>query len=259
MSARGPSSAEKIFFLDLRLSGFGGQSGGDGDGDQLFGEAAGGLGGEGLLVAAESEFVLVLAGDVVMAGDALGGEPHGEERGGVVLGEPGIGCGLESAEGQKAHGLDAAGHDDTVAAGADAQIGLDDGFEAGGAEAVDGDAGNFDGQLGAQGGKAGDVPALFALGLGAAEDDVVDLGFLEAGDAVERSVDGEGREVVGAGGGEGAFGGAANGSANGADNDGFLHGFSLDDARHARRTIRRAYRAWSMRSASRNGRRCGGR
>ena len=63
------------------------------------------------------------------------------------------------------------------AAGADAQIGLGDGFKAGSAEAVDGDAGDFDRKPGAQSGKAGDVPALLAFGLRAAEDDVVDRRF----------------------------------------------------------------------------------
>ncbi len=66
-------------------------------------------------------------------------------------------------------------------AGADALIGDRDGFEARGAEAIDGGAGNFDGKAGAQSGHAGDVEALLALGLGAAEDDVVDVGFVEAG------------------------------------------------------------------------------
>ena len=112
-----------------------------------------------------------------MAGDALGGKAHGEQRGGIVLGEPGIGAGLEAAKGKQAHGFDAAGDHDAVAAGADAEIGLGDGFEAGGAEAVDGDAGDLDGKPGAQGGQAGDVPALLALRLGAAEDHVVDFGF----------------------------------------------------------------------------------
>jgi len=87
-----------------------------------------------------------------------------------VLGEPGIGAGFEAAKGQQAHGLDSAGHHHSVAAGADAVIGQDNGFEPGGAEAVDGDARNFDRQLCAQSGKASDIPALFALRLGAAED-----------------------------------------------------------------------------------------
>ncbi len=66
-------------------------------------------------------------------------------------------------------------------AGANALIGHGDGLKAGGAEAVDGGAGNFDGKTGAQCGHARDVPALFALRLSATENDVLDLGFIEAG------------------------------------------------------------------------------
>ena len=98
-----------------------------------------------------------------------------------------MGLGLIAAKGEQAHGFDAAGDDDAVAAGADAQIGHGDGFKAGGAEAVDGDAGNFDGKAGAQSGQAGDVPALLALWLGAAEDDVVDFGFVERRNPVQSS------------------------------------------------------------------------
>ena len=61
-----------------------------------------------------------------------------------------------------------------AAAGADAVIGDGDGLEAGGAEAVDGGAGNFDRKAGAEGSHARDVPALLAFGLGAAEDYVFD-------------------------------------------------------------------------------------
>ena len=74
--------------------------------------------------------------------------------------------------------LHAAGDDDAVAAGTDALIGDGDGFKTGGAEAVHGDAGNFDRQAGAQDGPAGDVPALLAFGLSAAEDDVFDFGSI---------------------------------------------------------------------------------
>ena len=139
-------------------------------------------------MAGVGEGVLIFARDFVVAGDVLSGEAHGEQRGGIVLGEPWIGTGLEAAQGQQAHGLDAAGYNDAVAAGADAQIGLDDGFEAGGAEAIDGDAGNLDRQTGAQCGKAGDVPALFALWLGAAEDHVIDFRAVKAGNPLQSSV-----------------------------------------------------------------------
>ena len=168
----------KDSFCDSWFASFvAGDGGGDGDGDQLVGEAAFSLRGEGFVVAGEGEGVLVFAGDVVMAGDALGGEAHGEQRGGVVLGEPGIGAGLGATHGDEAHGFSPAGDDGADAAGADAEIGEGDGFKAGGAEAIDGDAGDFNGQAGAEGGHAGDVVALLAFGLGAAEDDVVDFRF----------------------------------------------------------------------------------
>ena len=200
-----------------------GNGGGHRDGNQLFGEAAGGLRGEGFLVAGEGEGVLIFAGDVVLAGDALGGEAHGEQRGRIVLGEPGIGAGLDAAHGDQAHGFGAAGDDDAAPPERMRMIGLRDGLKAGGAEAVDGDAGNLDGQAGAESGQAGDVPALLALGLRAAEDHVVDFGSIQAGNLVQSPAEGECGEIVGAGGGERAFGGAANGGANGADENGFRH------------------------------------
>ena len=119
--------------------------------------------------------------------------------------------------------LRAAGQDHTVAAGADAQIGERDGLKAGGAEPVDGNARDLNGQSGAQNRPAGDIPSLLAFGLGAAEDHVFDFGFVQCGDFVQSAAERDCGQVVGAGGGESAFGGAANGGANGADEDGFRH------------------------------------
>jgi hypothetical protein len=141
-----------------------------------------------------------------------------------MLGQPGIGVGLEAAHGDQAHGLGAAGQHHAVSAAADAQIGQGDGFKTGGAKAVYGDAGNLHRQAGAQSGKAGDIPALLALRLGTAQDDVVDLGAVEGGQAIQGRVQGECGKVVGAGGGESAFGGAAYRGAHGADENGFRHG-----------------------------------
>jgi hypothetical protein len=183
------------------------------------------LRGAGFLMAGQGEGVLVFAGDLVVAGDAFGGEAHGEQGGGVVLGHPGIGAGLEAAKREQAHGFDATGDDDAVIAGADALIGDSDGFKAGGTEAVDGSAGDFDRQARAQDGPAGDVPALLALGLGASEDDILDFGLVKGGNPVQCCGDGECGQVVRASGGEGAFGGATNGSSNGADENGFRHGW----------------------------------
>ena len=186
-------------------------------------EAAGGLRGEGFLVAGEGKGVLINTRDTIAAGDALGGEAHGEQRRRVVGGEPGIGAGFVAAYGNQAHGFGAAGHDDASAAGADALIGERDGFKTGGAEAVDRGAGDLDGQARAQSGHAGDVPALLALGLRAAEDHVVDGGFIQAWKLVQSLAHGKCSEVVGANGGKGAFGGTANGGADGGDEDGFRH------------------------------------
>jgi hypothetical protein len=200
----------------------------DRDWDQLFGKTAGGLRRQSFLVAGESEGVLVGAGDMVAAGDPLGGQAHGEQRGRIVLGKPGVGAGFEAAHGQQAHGFNPSGHDHAVAARADAQVGLDNGFQTGGAEAVDGDAGNLDRQLRAQSGKAGDVPGLFALRLRTAQDHVVDFRPIQLWNPLQGAVDCKRGEIVGACGREGAFGGAADRGANGADEDGFRHGMLLD-------------------------------
>ena len=144
------------------------------------------------------------------------------KRGRIVCGEPGIGAGLVAAHGNEAHGFCAAGDDDARGAGADALIGERDGFKTGGAEAIDGGARDFDGQAGAQSGHARDVQSLLAFGLSAAEDDVVDGGFLRAREPCSKArVDRNCSKIVGARGGERAFGCAANGRANGADEDGF--------------------------------------
>ncbi len=79
------------------------------------------------------------------------------------------------------------------------------------------------GRSGAEGGDFGDVHSLLGLGHGAAEDDVVDLGFVELRDACERTVDGDGGEVVGARVAEGSAGGLAYGSSDGGGDDGFIH------------------------------------
>ena len=178
----------EFFFLNVRLFRRDVRScSRDFDRNELFGEAAGGLRGESFLVARESELILINSRDAVMPGDALGGKAHGEKRGRIVGGEPGIGAGLVAAHGNEAHGFGSAGDDDAGGAGADAVIGERDGLETGGAEAIDGCAGNFDGKAGAKSGHARDVPTLLAFGLRAAEDDVVDGGFFEGGNASKRA------------------------------------------------------------------------
>ena len=103
----------------------------------------------------------------------------------------------------------------------DALIGDGDGFKTGGAKAIDGCAGNFDGKAGAESSHARDVPALLAFRLRAAEDDVVDCGFFQGRNLVQSSAQCNCGQIVGARGGERAFGGAANGRADGGDENGF--------------------------------------
>ncbi len=169
------------------------------------------------------EFVLLLAGDAVVGGHALGGQAHGHVAAGVVFDEPGVDGDLVAAEGDVGHGLGAAGEDDVGAAAADAVGRERDGLQAGGAVAVDGHGGGGDGQAGAEAGYAGDVHSLLGLGHGAAEDYVFYLGAVELGDAGEGSVDGGGGEVVGARGAEGSARGFADGGADGGGDDCFVH------------------------------------
>ncbi len=112
-------------------------------------------------------------------------------------------------------------------AGADAVIGERDGLETGGAKAVDGCAGNLNWKAGAESSHACDVPTLLALGLRAAEDDVVNGGFFEGGDTGKCAGDCRCGEIVGACGRKRAFGSAAHGRANGGDEDGSRHGVLL--------------------------------
>ena len=123
-----------------------GSDGGDRHRNQLPGETPGGLRRESLLMAGEREGILIGAGDFVVAGDPLGGEAHGQQRCGIVIREPGVGAGLEAAKGQQAHRFDAAGQHHAVTVDADAMIGLDNCFQTGCAEAVDGNARNLDRQ-----------------------------------------------------------------------------------------------------------------
>ena len=117
MSARGPSSAANSVSVDDRLARLcAGNRSGHRNRNQLIVETSCGLRGQGFLVAGEGKGVLILARDLVVARNALGGQAHGEQRGGIVLGHPRIGAGLEAAHGNQAHGFRAAGDDDTRAA-----------------------------------------------------------------------------------------------------------------------------------------------
>ena len=108
-----------------------------------------GYGVQGFVVAAQGEGVGLFAGDVVVPGDALGGEAHGEVRVGVVLHQPGVGADFVAPHGDHAHGFGSAGDDDFSTASADAFGGHGDGLQAGGAEAVNRHGRGGDGQAGA--------------------------------------------------------------------------------------------------------------
>ena len=126
--------------------------------------------------------VHALAVDLVALGHLLGGLQHVPVDLGLVLHQPGIGhhVGVHFL----LHARDAfntTGHVDVALARNDALRGQRDGLQAGRAEAVDCHARGGNGQAGAQSGLAGDVGAGGAFGVGAAHDDVVDFGALNAG------------------------------------------------------------------------------
>ena len=67
-------------FRDGWLSGFcAGNGDRDRHRDEFLGKAACSLRGQSFLVAGERKGVLIFAGDLVAAGDALGGKPHGQQ------------------------------------------------------------------------------------------------------------------------------------------------------------------------------------
>src|SRR5690606_3899838 len=98
-----------------------------------------------------------------------------------------------------------------------------DGVEAGAAQAVDGGGGDFHGQARQQHGHAGDVAVVFAGLVGAAVDQVVDLGPVDVRIARHQCLDRQRREVVGANAGERSAV-AAEGGADGVAEKGGLHG-----------------------------------
>ena len=204
----------------------------DGHGDELFGEAAGGLRGESFLVARERKRVLIVARDCVMAGDALGGEAHGEQRGRIVRGEPGIGAGLVAAHGNQAHGFGAAGDDDARARRsgcADRRCAMASSPEAQRRLTV---------APGISTGRPARSAAMRAMlkpcsPSGWAQPRITSSisALSRAGTLSKAPLNGGCGEIVGARGGERAFGGAAHGRANGGDENGFGHEWLLWSSR----------------------------
>ena len=185
----------------------------DGDGGDLAGEEAGGLGSAGLVLATEREAVLGVAGDLELLRDVLAGLRHGigavhrlhqpvdeaPADGGVVnLGSPGERFGgLALHERGAGHALDTAGQHEFGLAGADGTGGGADGVEAAAAKAVDGAAGDAGGQPGEQRGHARDVAVVFARLIGAAHVAIVELIPVDAGVALLEHADRVGGQIVG--------------------------------------------------------------
>src|ERR1700688_724019 len=174
-------------------------------------------------MAAQRKLVALLASDSETSGHALSGQAHREIGVGIVIDQPRVGRNFAAAHGDHGHGFGAACEHDFGGSGHDALGGHGDGLQSGGAEAIDGDGGDFDGESGAEGGDAGNVHSLLGFGHGAAEDDVFDFFGVELGDAVERAFDGAGGQFVGTGGAQRSFIGSAYGGADGGDDYYFSH------------------------------------
>src|SRR5262249_27414032 len=96
------------------------------------------------------------------------------------------------------HRLDAAGDGEIDLAAFDRARGVADRVETGGAEAVDGEAGDGIGKSGNQQGHARDVAVVLAGLIGAAKHDLVDRRPIDVGMALEKRLDRHGGKVIGA-------------------------------------------------------------
>ena len=201
---------------------------GERDGDDLAGEEAAVLGGDGALLAAQREPVLLLAGDLLAAGDVLGGLAHGDVDVREALGV----AGLEPlvlvlrvvahAVDEARDALDADGEEDVALAGLDGVRGHARGLQRARAVAGDGGAGHVD--VGEDAHHPAEVEALLAAGQAAAADEVLDLVGVELGHLLEHLGDDVGAEVVRADVDQRSLHGAPDRRATGGDDDGFRHG-----------------------------------
>ena len=126
--------------------------------------------------------------------------------------------------GAAGHAFDAAGDEEIAVIGFDRAGRLIDRFESGAAQTVHRRAGNRVRQTGEQRSVARDVARVFAGLVGAAEVDVFDLVFIDAG-SFDHLGDDVGGEIVGAN----VFQNPAmapHGRAHGFDDDGFFHDFT---------------------------------
>ena len=191
---------------------------GRGHGDDLVVELAGGLGGGGALLRLQRISVLAVAGDAVALADDLGGADHRHVD--VLVHRDELGIAAEPHLGGLHHRdrFDAAGDADLHAVDDDLLGGGGDRHQARRALAVDRHARHGDRQAGAQGGGAADR-RLHALLERGADDDVVDLGRIDAR-ALDRRADRMGGQRRGGRGVERAAIGLADRGAGGGDDDG---------------------------------------
>jgi len=184
------------------------------DRDDLFGEISRRHRLAGALLRAQRERVLVRARDLVFLGHVLAGLRHGvdavlrldhgideapAQRGVVNFGAAREGL-LRLAHDQRGarHRFDAAGDGEFRFAAANGARGIADGVEAGGAQPIEGDAGDAIGQAREQQRHARHVAVVFARLVGAAEHDLVERRPVDVGMALEERPDRDGGEVVGA-------------------------------------------------------------
>ena len=159
-----------------------GHTGGDGDGGDFGVKQARRQRSRGTLLAGSAIFVHRITADAVTLGDLLGGLQHVPVNFRFFLGQPRVGQHVfVHFLLHTGNAFNATGHINIAFARNDA-LGCEcNGLQARRTETVHCHPGGGDGQTGAQGGLAGNVGAGRALRVGAAHDDVVYLGALDAG------------------------------------------------------------------------------
>jgi len=144
----------------------------------------------------QGENVLIFSRKLVLDGQALRGQAHGQIGVGIGRHESRVGQIALPAHGNQGHRLDTAGDDHVLLARGDLQRAQVDRFQPRRAEPVDGHAGHFVGQAGHQGDVAPHVHALLTLGHGTAHDHVTDAQGVQAGGLRHDAAYGGGAEVV---------------------------------------------------------------
>ncbi len=185
------------------------------DRDDGTGEASVLPGRGGTFLGERGVLVDVAAAEALDGGDEVGADALRGEAGleaGHRVHRPGAAVGAHRHPGHRFH---APGQDQVLPARTDLGRGQVDRFQPRGTEAVLLDAGDGVGQAGRDGGDPGDVGALVAERADDAEDDVVDGGRVEAGEAAPDLVDEADDEVDRLGAVQGPVGLAA--AARGAD------------------------------------------